>query len=527
MYKTQYINPQDYTRTAYPSGSEEVPWDKKIMNAHKAWEMGYTGKGVVIGLMDTGSDVKHPALKNKWRGIEAWYDAAMGQSEPTDHGDHGTACSSIMVGDYSIGVAPGAKYIVVAIFDDQGSADQQEIYNAFEWVAGLPDSLRPRVMSNSWGRAVWNDTTYWEACDNWKNLGILPVFAAGNEGSDPTQQNEPGTFPTVLAVGATDKYDNILSYSSRGGAPNQSPWNDSQYWYTPDWNLHKPDVVAPADPVLAAAPGGDYISNFNGTSSATPHVAGLAALILQKNPNLTVSELYKIIRDNTYKTLADTHDYPNDTFGWGRVDAYRALMNTPDPTTPNIFIDTVLIGDRNGDGDGFLDPGESNIDLIVRLTNWGTHATNVQPLITYVSSSYLTINSTPAPIRDMYKYDTTDARFTVSLSSSQPESSYIYFTLKITDDEGDVFYKFFNVFVPMQSKPSKTDTLVNDNGNDSYNTDNDSHYGNWNYFAERFEVAAACSLKAIQLYWDGTASQETLFVWHHNANYNAPDSAIW
>ncbi len=524
---TIHLDVPEYTRTAYPSGSEEVPWDKKLMNAHKAWEMGYTGKGVVIGLMDTGSDVKHPALKNKWRGIEAWFDAMTRDPEPNDHGEHGTACSSIMVGDYSIGVAPGAKYIVVSIFDTAGNANTDSIHSAFQWVANLPDSLRPRVMSNSWGRSAWNDQTYWQDCLTWKNLGILPVFAIGNDGSDPTLQSTPGTYPTVLAVGATDKYDNILSYSSRGGAPDSVPWNDTQYWYTPDWNLHKPDVVAPADPVLAAAPGGDYINNFNGTSSATPHVAGLAALILQKNPNLTVSELYKIIRDNTYKTLADTHDYPNDTFGWGRVDAYKALMNTPDPTTPNIFIDTVLIGDRNGDGDGFLDPGESNIDLIVRLTNWGTHATNVQPLITYLSSSYLTINSSPVAFRDFYKYDTLDVIFNVSLSTTQPESSYIYFTLKITDDEGDTIYKFFDIFIPMQDKPAETDTLVNDNGNASYNTDNDSHYGNWIYFAERFEVTAPCTLKAIQLYWDDVASQETLFVWHHNEDYNAPDSTIW
>ncbi len=526
-YRVQLVHPENYTKTAYPSGSEEVPWDRKLMNAHKAWKMGYTGKGVVLGIMDTGSDVKHPCLKNKWRGIQAWDDEAYGMSEPEDHEGHGTSCSSIMVGDYNLGIAPGAKYIVVAILDSSGGGSLSNIHNGFSWIANLPDSLKPRVVSNSWGMDDWDNTEFWTDCLTWRNIGILPVFAAGNNSVAPDSQDTPGTFPTVLSVGATDKYDNILSYSGRGGAPQKSPWDSTGAWYTSDWNFHKPDVSAPADPVLAAYPGGDYINDFNGTSSATPHVAGLAALILQKNPDLTLSQLYKIIRDNTYKTMADTHDYPNDTFGWGRVDAYRALMNTPEPNTPNIFIDTVLIGDRNGDGDGFLDPGESDIDLVVRLTNWGTHASGVQPTITYTSSSYLTINSTPGPIRDMYKYDTLDATFNVSLGSSQPESSFIYFTLKITDDQGQTFYKFFNVFVPMQDKPSKTDTLVNDDGSASYNTSNDNHYANWDYFAERFEVAAPCSLKAIQLYWDGTATAETLFVWHHNADNDAPDSTIW
>ncbi len=526
-YRIQLIPPQDYTRTAYPSGSEQVPWDRKLMNAHKAWQMGYTGKGVVIGLMDTGSDVKHPALRNKWRGVEAWNDPIMGDTNPNDHGYHGTGCSSIMVADYNLGVAPGAKYIVVAIFDTSGNTTTTAIHDGFSWVANLPDSLRPRVMSNSWGLDVWDDTEYWDDCNTWKNLGILPVFAAGNNSAVPDSQSTPGTYPTVLSVGASDKYDDILYYSARGGAPDQNPWNDNSYWYTPDWNFHKPDVVAPADPVITAAPGGDYIGDFGGTSSGPPHVAGLAALILQKNPNLTVSELYKIIRDNTFKPLAEDHDFPNDTFGWGRIDAYRALINTPEPTKPNIFIDTVLIGDRSGDGDGFLDPGESNVDLNIKLTNWGTHASNVQPTITYISSSDLSINSSPGPIRDFYKYDTLTATFTVSLASTQPESSYIYFTLKITDDQNDTFYKFFNLFVPMQNHPSRTDTLVNDNGSAAYNTGNDSHYGSWDYFAERFETAAPCSLKAIQLYWDGTATAETLFVWKHNADNNAPDSALW
>ncbi len=526
-YKIQLIQPQEYTKTAYPSGSEQVPWDRKLMNAHKAWEMGYTGKGVVLGIMDTGSDVKHPALKNKWRGIQAWDDEAYGMSTPEDHEGHGTSCSSIMVGEYNLGIAPGAKYIVVAILDSSGSGSLTGIHNGFSWIANLPDSLKPRIVSNSWGMDDWDNTEFWTDCLTWRNLGILPVFAAGNNSVAPDSQDTPGTFPTVLSVGATDKRDQILDYSGRGGAPQQSPWDSTGAWYTPDWNFHKPDVTAPADPVLAASPGGNYINDFNGTSSATPHVAGLAALILQKNPDLTLSQLYKIIRDNTYKPWAHVRDFPNDTFGWGRVDAYKALMNTPDPTTPDIFIDTVLIGDRNGDGDGFLDPGEDSIDLNIYLTNWGTTATNVQPYITYTSSSYLTINSSPAPIRTMNKYDTLAATFNVSLNASQPESSYIYLTLKITDDEGDTLYRFFHIFVPMQDKPATTDTLINDDGNASYNTGNDSHYANWDYFAEKFEVAAPCSLKAIQLYWDGTATAETLFVWHHNADYDAPDSTLW
>ena len=509
-HKVKLSKSKDYAKAAYPSGSLEVPWDKKIMNAHMAWKMGYTGKGVTIGIMGSGCDVKHPALRKKWRGIVAWDDEVYGMSTPEDHAIEGTACSSIMVGDYGIGVAPSAKLIVVAIIDSDGNAALSDIHDGFSWIANLPDSLRPRIVVNPWGIEKWDSTEFWTDCLTWKNLGILGVFAAGDNSSSPYSQSIPGTYPTVLSVGATDEYDHILSYSARGGAPDQNPWNDPSYWFVPDWDLHKPDVVAPADPVIAAYPGRSYISDFGGTSSAASHVAGLAALILQKNPGLTVSQLYKIIRDNAYMTMADSHDYPNDTFGWGRIDAYKALINTPEPSTPDIFIDTVIIDDANGDGDGFLDPGEDDIDLNIYLTNWGTEATNVQPLITYASSPYLTINSAPAPIRTLRKFDTAVATFNVSLNSNQQENIDIYLTLKITDDEEDTFYRFFNIHVPKQPDGRSVLTLQNDDGNPYY-------VYMYAYQANRFSTPSLDSITQVDfLFYDyyGTGVRSgTLYVW--------------
>ncbi len=289
-----------------------------------------------------------------------------------------------MAGKFNLGIALEVKWIGVKILDASGDGTSSRILDGFNWIAGLPDSLKPRVVSNSWGISQWNSTTYWSACSTWKALGIFPIFAAGNESSDSTLQSGPGTYPTVMSVGATDPNDEILSYSSRGGAPQQSPWTNTANWYSPDWNYHKPDVVAPADPVWAAAPGGTYISDFNGTSSATPHVAGEAALILSKNPYLNLSQLYLTIRNNT-KLISPAHyDYPNDTAGWGRVDAYKAVVNTPLPTAPNIVITGYLVVERTGNNDGQLQPGE-RVYLRVRFLNRGQPASNVTASLAFDS----------------------------------------------------------------------------------------------------------------------------------------------
>ena len=528
-YYRKWIDDYPHELTTYPPGGDEMPWDILIMNADKVWRIGYKGQGIVVGNMDTGVDPTHPVLRDNFRGIQAWYDAVYGMTTPEDHEGHGTATISHLAGKFNIGVAPEATWIAVAILDSSGGGTITQIHNGFQWVADLPDSLKPQIMSNSWGMDDWDNQEFWDDCRIWKEMGIFPIFAAGNSSAAPDSQDTPGTFPTVMSVGATDPDDNITSYSGRGGAPDLNPWNDPQYWYQPDWNLHKPDVVAPADPTTAAAPGGGYQS-FNGTSSATPHAAGEAALILSKNPGLSLSELYKIIRDNTKLVSPEHYDYPNDTTGWGRVDAYKAIINTPEPTTPHVVIEEVSIDDSGGDNDGELDPGES-VNLEIKLKNLGASASQVDGELVFDTLlnhfHTITYHEPRAAFGSIGHNETSiSSDISIEASSLTPESAYVYFTLKLTVD-GQNYYRFFNIFVPMQNQPARTDTLVNDNGNPYWNTGNDGEYANWNYFAERYEVAAPCSLTAIQVYFDATTSQETLFVWKHNSEYNAPDSEIW
>lgn len=519
-----------YTIATYPSGSAEIPWDRQIMNADKVWnDLGYRGEGIVIGIMDSGVDVDHPVLKETWRGIAGWHDAVNGKPYPYDDNMHGTACASIIAGKYNLGIAPDAKWIAVKILDANGEASGADMLEGFNWIAGLPDSLKPRVVSNSWGTDDWDDITLFAACSTWKALGILPVFAAGNNPDAPTYQSTPGTYPMALSVGATDPNDEITYYSARGGAPNLPRWNNTYNWYALDWNRHKPDVVAPADPVLTAYPGGYFISDFAGTSAATPHVAGEAALILSKNPYLSLSQLYLAIRNNTKLIEHDIYNYPNDTTGWGRIDAYKAVLNTPLPTDPSIIVKGYIVDDRNGNVDAHLQPGERTT-LIISFENRGGPTSSVSATLAFDTipgfPHYVTYNQRTANLGPMYSGEVKDGSFDITLSSSALYDKYLYFTIKITAGSRTM-YRFFHVPIVAYSYPAITDTLIYDNNIPYYNTSTDPYYVQYNYFATRFETASPCSLKAITLYFDGTATNETLFVWKHNATYDAPDAEIY
>ena len=237
---------------------------------------GLTGKGIRVGILDTGIDPEHPDLKGK---VIAWKDFAGWAKNPKDSSGHGTHCAGTIAGGstsgQSIGVAPDAKLIVGRIFSPLGSVMFGRILKAMKWMAdpdGDPNtSDHPHITSNSWGAALKTYFTvknWWKLVETWRALGILPVFAAGNSGSEPDSMVTPGGFPHSFAVGATDDKDEIAYFSSRGPIE----------WFGEIFI--KPDVTAPGVKVYSAKPGGGY-QYMSGTSMACPHVAGMAALLKQ------------------------------------------------------------------------------------------------------------------------------------------------------------------------------------------------------------------------------------------------------
>lgn len=313
-------------------------WNIKKVMADSCWAAGYSGEGIILGHIDTGVDVNHPALNGKWLS-PYWLDGVNGQTAPYDdygHGTHtmGTICGGDGPGPFpdDIGVAFGAKFIPTKGFNQYGYGTYEWIDTCMQYLADLKmNGVDIRAIGNSWGFSNPTNLHFWAIILNWKNLDVFPIFAAGN--AHP-QVVSPASYPTTIAVGATDLNDNIAYFSCPGPAPNVPPWNDPQYWYYADWNLLKPDISAPGVNIRSAIPGGGY-DVLSGTSMATPHIAGGTAILLQKNPNLNVTDLYLLFCENCDKP-PQGQPYPNYNYGWGKVNLWRALNMTPYPGTPGI-----------------------------------------------------------------------------------------------------------------------------------------------------------------------------------------------
>lgn len=380
-----------YLDDARKPGNDEIltpEWNITKVSAPLCWNDGFDGSGVIVGNMDTGVYKDHACFGGRWV-AGGWFDAVNGQPNPYDdhgHGTHtmGTTCGGDGNGSYTydIGVAPGANFIMAKVFNSSGSGQSSWIHNGFSWFAGQ----NAVVVGNSWGSSSTTSTEYWNDCMNWRNLGIYPSFSIGNNGPGSGTAGTPGNFPTVTGVGATDSGDNIVSFSSRGPAPNMSPWTDTQYWERPDWNRTKPDISAPGNNIRSASPSGGF-AYMSGTSMACPHLTGAVALCLQKNSSLDYGTLYNILLDNAdHPSQGGT--YPNNNYGWGRLNCYAALNAVPSGNAPNLVISSVAV--VGGNGNGQLDPGET-AGIVCYIDNNGQNqATNTQGTLR-TSDSYITI----------------------------------------------------------------------------------------------------------------------------------------
>lgn len=284
--------------------------------------LGITGAGVVVANIDSGVDWLHPALQSKYRGYTGpgklpqhlgnWFDATgEGATYPVDGNGHGSHTMGTMVGDTGIGVAPGARWIAVRAFDSSGGAQNSWLHTAFQWILapnGNP-ALAPDVVNNSWGSSFGASTEFQADVQVLLSAGIYPVFSAGNNGPDEATIGSPGSLDIALAVGATDVNDEVALFSSRGPSP---------------WGKIKPEISAPGKEVRSTLPGGAF-GVLSGTSMAAPHVAGTVALMLQASPALA-NNLNGISTALMSTAVPLGSPIPNNDSGWGRIDAYRAVM---------------------------------------------------------------------------------------------------------------------------------------------------------------------------------------------------------
>ncbi|CAM4488733.1 S8 family serine peptidase [Paenibacillus phoenicis] len=312
-----------------------VEWNIAQVNAPEVWNMGIDGTGIVVANLDTGVDYNHPALRSKWRALDSsgnivnpelsWYDPHSHASLPTDSHGHGTHTMGTMVGSEpdgsnQIGVAPGAKWIAVRIFNP--STTDAIILDGGQWLLAPVDAegnlhpeLAPDVVNNSWGGGPGIDEWFRPIVQAWRSAQIFPEFSAGNTDifnpGGPGSVAAPANYPEAFATGATDINGNLADFSLRGPSP---------------YGEIKPEVSAPGVNIRSSVPGGAYEGGWDGTSMAGPHTTAIAALLLQANHSLTVDQLEEILTSTaTPRTDAEYETVPNNGYGYGIVNALNAV----------------------------------------------------------------------------------------------------------------------------------------------------------------------------------------------------------
>jgi len=257
-------------------------WGIRDLKVPEVWDVGFNGKGVRVGHLDTGVDGRHPALRGALARFAEFDDfgrQVIPAPAPFDSDDHGTHTAGTIAGrpvrGRSIGVAPGARLASALVIE--GGDAVARVLGGMDWIVGLGC----RVLSMSLGFPGWWDD-FLDITRILRERNVLPVFAVGNEG--PGTSRSPGNYAEALSIGAHDRHGRVTYFSS-----------SQRFRRSKDPVV--PDIVAPGAAVISAKPGGGY-QQMSGTSMATPHVAGLAALLIQAAPRMPVNELETAILES-------------------------------------------------------------------------------------------------------------------------------------------------------------------------------------------------------------------------------------
>jgi len=345
-------------------------WGVTRIGAGTVHDGGNKGTGVKLVIIDSGINYKHPDLDGNYAGGD---DFVQGDGDPMDvygHGTHvaGTACAEDndngdADGPYGVvGVAPECALYALRVLDDAGFGDSSDLIAAMEWA--VDNGMQVANLSLGWDRSPGD--TVEQAFDNAEAAGVVIVAAACNNGNPPGRGDNvcyPALYDSVIAVAATDASDRRASFSSTGaqvelaapGVSVLSTWNDDTGYYAPD------PVCRNEEGVKACYKYG------SGTSMASPHVAGTAALILAAHPGWTNDQVRAQLR-TTADDLGQAGWDPQ--YGFGLVDAVEAV-GEPANLPPSVSITKPDDGASFGSGATILftgtasDPEEG--DLTVRL----------------------------------------------------------------------------------------------------------------------------------------------------------------
>ena len=322
-----------------------IEWNIDRVRADEVWTtFGDRGESMVVANIDTGTQFNHSALVAQYRGNLGggnfdhnynWFDPSNVCGNPSivpcDNNGHGTHTMGTMVGDdgdpgpNQIGVAPHARFIAAKGCETNSCSDFALLASA-QWILAPTDlqgqnpnpALRPHVVNNSWGGGG-GDPWYQASVDAWIASGIFPAFSNGNSGPGCGSSGSPGDYTQSYSAGAFDIGNNIAGFSSRG----PSAFGGGL----------KPNIAAPGVNVRSSVPTNSYAA-FNGTSMASPHVAGTVALMWSAAP--AIERDIDATRALLDSTAVDTSDLTcggtaadNNVWGEGKLDAFAAVDNSP------------------------------------------------------------------------------------------------------------------------------------------------------------------------------------------------------
>jgi subtilisin family serine protease len=318
--------------TVWLDGKRAATLDHSVpqIGAPAAWAAGYTGAGVTVAVIDTGVDQTHPDLA----GREIAEANFAGTPDNVDHYGHGTHVASTVAGTGAKsggryrGVADGVSILDVKVLDDFGFGSDSGIIAGMEWAARQGADIANLSFGNQDTPQV--DPVEQAVESLTAQYGTLFVVAAGNDGPSAGTILSPGSAPSALTVGGVDRADQLYNRSSRGPTVGDG--------------AIKPDITAPGVEIVAAkaaegqigTPAEDGYVSLSGTSMATPHVAGSAALLRQEHPDWTGQQIKAALSASATPTAGLTAFEQ----GAGRVDVARAITQTvvSEPTSVSLGV---------------------------------------------------------------------------------------------------------------------------------------------------------------------------------------------
>ncbi len=388
-------------------GTDEVTYNVLKVKADEVWALGFHGEGVIVSVLDTGVNYNHSDLSDHmWEDPDFpnhGYDFHNNDNDPMDDHGHGTHCSGTIAGDGTAGsqtgMAPEARIMALKVLSSGGSGQESSVWTAIQFA--VDHGANVMSLSIGWTHSSNPDREAWRtSMNNALAAGLIASVAAGNEtGSitNPDDVRTPGDCPppwlnpdqtligglsAVVCIGATDANDNIAYFSSLGPSDWSAVNSYNDYPFNPEMGLLRPDVSAPGVDVKSCdafnVNGYTYMS---GTSMATPGVAGVMALLLSKNIQLSPADINMALENTAVELGAPGKD---NIFGSGRVDALEAF-NAVNFPGPSYFAHTI----NDASGNGEIEAGE-NVQLSIEMWNGNENPFSNVMVTLSTDSPYLT-----------------------------------------------------------------------------------------------------------------------------------------